>query len=124
MLITTADWLKEVYKEDAYVARFGGDEFVVFVANTSQEEVEDYIQKMYDRFKEDYMIQGKKHKISLSHGCSLYPRDGTDMDKLIKIADQRMYDDKKEKKLSIGIDQEAKKDIRQSPRQDSAKSIE
>ena len=98
LLITTADRLKEVYTENCFVARFGGDEFVVFIQNTSKEEVDSYLQKMYQRFEEDYLIKGTKNKIELSHGQAIYPDDGTNLDTLIKIADDRMYADKKIKK--------------------------
>ena len=53
---------------------------------------------MYQRFEEDYMIKGTKNKIELSHGQAIYPDDGTNLDTLIKIADERMYADKKIKK--------------------------
>ena len=98
MLITTANRLKEVYQGNAHVARFGGDEFVVFIEDTSREEVNQHIEKMYQRFEEDYKIMGLAHKISLSNGVALYPEDGENMDRLIKIADERMYDDKKRRK--------------------------
>lgn len=98
MLITTANRLKEVYKDDAYVARFGGDEFVVFIKNTNPEEIRQYIEKMYQRFEESYKIGSMAYKISLSHGVAIYPDDGENLDKLIKIADERMYEDKKTKK--------------------------
>lgn len=98
LLITTADRLKEVYTENCFVARFGGDEFVVFIKNTSKEKVDSYLQKMYQRFEEDYLIKGTKNKIELSHGQAIYPDDGTNLDTLIKIADDRMYADKKIKK--------------------------
>ena len=100
MLITTANRLKEVYKEDAHVARFGGDEFVVFIGQTSKERVMEYIEQMYKRFEEDYKIMEISHHISLSNGIAIYPEDGDNMDRLIKIADERMYDDKKKRKAN------------------------
>ena len=98
MLITTADRLKEIYTENAHVARFGGDEFVVFIEQTSKEDVEKSLKKMYERFEDEYKIMGIPHWIALSNGVAIYPEDGENLDRLIKVADERMYEDKKKRK--------------------------
>lgn len=77
------------------VCRIGGDEFaMVFSAPT----VED-IGKMSDKIKSalthPFFLDGKSLSYSVSVGCSIYPNDATNPSKLLEMADERMYSDKK-----------------------------
>lgn len=94
LLVEVANRLKAVFKGESLVARFGGDEFLIFIKNGTREKVQDYIQRLYDKMNEVYYLGGEEYQISLSLGVSQFPEDGTNLDKLIQNADARMYSDK------------------------------
>jgi len=79
------------------MARFGGDEFIILIPGLSSE---DEIRLICDRIMEvmadPYLIKGQKLNISTSMGISFYPKDGTDIDSLIKSADLAMYGSKEQ----------------------------
>ncbi len=100
-LQTIADALKYSAneKQGQIPARFGGDEFILFAANSSEAQAKDItekINKYLDRINE---FSGKPYQISASIGYYITPADSSKhIDKLISIADQIMYNNKKKKK--------------------------
>jgi len=79
-------------REGDFVARFGGDEFVILLTNiTSREDVEKVVERIYFKFKEGYELDGNIIEIKASIGISIYPDDGNDSEILLKKADEAMY---------------------------------
>lgn len=79
-------------RESDTVARLGGDEFTVvlpLLADTN--DVEEVAQKIIATLALPFDLQGKTTRVSASIGISIYPRDAGTIDKLIKVADQAMY---------------------------------
>jgi diguanylate cyclase (GGDEF)-like protein len=79
------------------VARFGGDEFVVLAEDISdKEDVCGIVGKVDDVIFRPFLLQdGNAVSISASIGVAIYPRDGEDMETLLRIADTAMYESKK-----------------------------
>ncbi len=82
--------LEETFGSNGYVARLGGDEFIILYMS-------------YDTAKMDECITTVKQKVSqifadantgIGIGVSFYPKEGRDLDSLLKLADSRMYEDK------------------------------
>lgn len=100
----TAECLLESAPEDSYVARIGGDEFIILLRSSTN--TEDFIRstKQTAEFlleELSYMpiqIHGKEHRVSASMGVSFYPEQGNDMITLLKKADHSMYGAKEGKK--------------------------
>ena len=85
MLKLIADNIKELFgKNDSY--RVGGDEFVIFVADTDEYE----IVKMLDEFKD--RLAEKDFYVAVGIECR--SREGLDMSNLIIKAESKMYKDK------------------------------
>jgi len=82
------------------VARISGDEFVVVLGEvmhrTQAQDVGNKILATLPPFMEP---EYPELSISLSMGIALYPEDGMDAEALIKLADQKMYHDKEQRKL-------------------------
>jgi len=74
------------------VARLGGDEFAVLktgIASTA--EVEAFVAPLYEAIRNPCQCLGHQLSTNASIGIALAPRDGTDLDQLIKNADLAMY---------------------------------
>lgn len=74
------------------VARFGGDEFMVLLSGINEAgQVENIAQKIVRKLTEPFQLGSEVAYVSASIGITLYPKDSTDIDSLIKNADQSMY---------------------------------
>ncbi|MEH7179666.1 GGDEF domain-containing protein [Neobacillus vireti] len=95
LLQSVARRLREVIKEDNVLARFGGDEFIIFMPQiTSVDEAFEVSEEIIKTMKEPFRIYGQKFIISPSIGISLHPIHGEDMETLIINADLAMYHSK------------------------------
>ena len=80
-----------------YVARMGGDEFVLVLPGVDREAVTERVIELCAKIKE---ISGR-HALSMSVGEALYPEDADNAEQLLASADRRMYQDKGEHKESL-----------------------
>ncbi len=85
--------LKGCIREGDTLARFGGDEFTLLLPKIAKgkEDVSKIAEKINEVLKDPFIIDNNELYVSASIGISIYPRDGTDMDSLIKHADIAMY---------------------------------
>jgi diguanylate cyclase (GGDEF)-like protein/PAS domain S-box-containing protein len=92
VLRTVAKRLRECVRESDTIARLGGDEFVVLL--TGQRLPEDaslVAEKILSALTDPVAAGGRRFEIGASIGISIYPRDGTTPEALIKHADAAMY---------------------------------
>jgi diguanylate cyclase (GGDEF)-like protein/PAS domain S-box-containing protein len=95
LLQSVSSRLGEVIQADKVLARFGGDEFIIFIPELlSEDEVFELAEEIVKVMKNPFCIYGQKFTISTSIGISLHPNHGEDMETLIKNADLAMYDSK------------------------------
>ncbi len=77
------------------VARLGGDEFAIVQTGVeSQSDITDLIGRIYAAIREPFECLGHQLLTDASIGIALAPRDGSDLDSLLKNADLAMYDAK------------------------------
>lgn len=92
LLQEVATRLRACVRESDIVARLGGDEFTVLIGEIPDQTIVERIsQKILDRIAEPFMLKEEFVHISASVGITYFPRDGTDIDSLLKNADQAMY---------------------------------
>lgn len=92
LLKETASRLLTCVRGDDTVARMGGDEFTVILANLeNQLSTERIAQTILDKLSEPFHLGAEVVYITTSIGISVYPMDGGDVDVLLKNADQAMY---------------------------------
>jgi diguanylate cyclase (GGDEF)-like protein/PAS domain S-box-containing protein len=92
MLIIQADRLRKCIRSGDTVSRYGGDEFVVVVSNLEKvEDAASVAQHIQEQVSRPFAIDGHEFGITCSIGISLYPRDGLDVDSLLKNADAAMF---------------------------------
>jgi len=77
---------------ESRVARLGGDEFTVLLSNVSgQDDVERILQRLVDAIRVPIDCFGHEVHVTASIGVALFPRDGDDVDSLLRKADLAMY---------------------------------
>ena len=94
---TFASLLTRILTENSFLARYGGDEFVIVQENTSIQELD----KMNHKLQElvDNYNQTAQHQISYAVGYDVSYRNHYYLiPDLMKIADEKMYKDKRYKK--------------------------
>jgi diguanylate cyclase (GGDEF)-like protein len=91
LLCAVADRLREMLRPEDFVARFGGDEFVVFQQNIhSAEDAAVLARRIVDRLSERYKIDNHLVEIGASVGIAMASR-GVSADTLLKNADMALY---------------------------------
>ncbi|KTD23586.1 putative regulatory protein [Legionella lansingensis] len=97
-LVTLAERLKRSIRNEDFAARIGGDEFIVIVTEIeSYDKAEKVAQKISRKLCATYTLSGNKIEGSVSIGIAYVPRDGHTMEEIMAMADERMYQQKKEK---------------------------
>ena len=92
LLCTVANRLREMLRPEDFVARFGGDEFVVFQQNIkSTEDAGRLAQRIVDRLSERYEIDNHLVEIGASIGIAMNAPAGISADTLLKNADMALY---------------------------------
>jgi diguanylate cyclase (GGDEF)-like protein/putative nucleotidyltransferase with HDIG domain len=98
VLQAVASGLRKCCRATDVVARLGGDEFVLVLSDPG-----DYLPALMERIAEVGHRAGAeinyKTPLSISAGCALYPDDATDAESLLEKADERMYEEKRRRKL-------------------------
>jgi len=75
-----------------FLARFGGDEFVLLVPEVnSYEDVSGLTQKLLEMFEKPLALEDHEIFITSSIGVAMYPEDGSNSSMLLKSADTAMY---------------------------------
>ena len=96
---STANILAKAVRDDDIVARLGGDEFVVMITDTdsaNEVHIRNRIQELVEQFN-----QNSEHewKLGLSLGfVSFSSKSVSDLNSLLKLADEALYNDKRLKK--------------------------
>ncbi|MCQ4158447.1 EAL domain-containing protein [Roseomonas sp. GC11] len=92
LLRTVAQRLEATVREEDVVARLGGDEFaIVQSAVHGAEEAANLADRVIAALSEPVFCEGHSLSTGASIGITLYPRDGTDPDELLRNADLAMY---------------------------------
>ena len=94
--------LCETIRDNDTVARQGGDEFILLLANLhTQDEVVLVVDKILSAFAAPFLVEGKKLFISISAGVTVFPNDSDDMATLLRNADYAMYGAKAQDGTSV-----------------------
>ncbi|GCD09932.1 EAL domain-containing protein [Clostridium tagluense] len=91
LLTYLATQLNSIINENDTLCRLGGDEFILIHPYYEEAEVEVYAKRLLDLFNDFFQIENKQIYITASVGIAIYPKDGTDMDTILKKADSAMY---------------------------------
>ena len=89
--------LEKCVRSSDTVSRIGGDEFVVLLAELVEEkDVSFCAAKIIEAVTATLVVDNHELHLKLSIGVGIYPRDGQDVETLIRSADTAMYHSKAE----------------------------
>jgi diguanylate cyclase (GGDEF)-like protein/putative nucleotidyltransferase with HDIG domain len=98
VLSSVANGLKENCREYDYVARMGGDEFVLLLPHITPDSVDERIGHLVRIAAEAGEAVEGKRLLSMSVGEAFFPMDGDNAEELLATADRRMYKSKQQQK--------------------------
>lgn len=90
-IIRTAKIIKNLIGKNGFVGRTGGDEFIAYIENINDDEMENIKANIKKKVSNIF----PNHNTQVSIGYSRYKRDGKTIEDLINSADKKMYKDKR-----------------------------
>lgn len=97
-----AQRLRNHLPADDFVARIGGDEFVIlcYDVDTAENAVK-IAERLLEAIKEEMVLNGYTRQMSASIGIALMPQHGRTVIELLTLADKAMYQAKRQTKGSV-----------------------
>jgi two-component system, cell cycle response regulator len=81
-----------ICKDLGQACRFGGDEFIAYLANTSKPGAVDVAEEIRRSVKGHvFCREGIEVRVSISIGVAAFPEDGKNLNALVKAADEALY---------------------------------
>lgn len=94
--------MKTIFRSSDILGRFGGDEFVLLIKNTVNEEfVREKAEQLRKALYRLYTQDGFSVTVSASVGVALFPNDGANYEELYKNADAASYEAKRTGKNKV-----------------------
>ncbi|MEZ5353602.1 MAG: EAL domain-containing protein [Bryobacteraceae bacterium] len=92
ILVEAAQRLKATLRDGDGLARFGGDEFVIYLERVVDRDVVGYVvERLMSGFNRPFEVDGRNVTITASIGVTLWPGDAESAEGLLRNADLAMY---------------------------------
>jgi len=98
-----AEALTRITRSADIVSRFGGDEFIVFLADGDRPTAEDVAQRIRNVvFATTLEVAEEMVRVQVSVGVASFPEDGSSLRAIMTEADRQMYKDKEHREPPKG----------------------
>ena len=97
MLVDVANRLKELFPNNASITRLGGDEYSLIILDKEKSQLGDTIKQIKQIITTPSTYNEHTITIGGSVGVAHYPTDTKTPEDLLKLADEGMYKEKKER---------------------------
>lgn len=105
VLLMAANRIREAAHPDSFLARVGGDEFVIILRSLGEHDtVETWINNLQTRLSKPYKTDTTPISMGSSAGIALFPHDGTDIQNLLHCA-----------KLALGSAHDSRHGVQTNP---------
>ncbi len=98
LIVAVADVLVETLREEDMVCRVGGDEFVVALLGNDEAAANVVMSRVQATIEKLNAATHRPYAISFSYGIHVVSERDADLDEALRLADERMYQQKREKK--------------------------
>ena len=91
--------LEDSFRQSDTVGRYGGEEFVVILPETEPEMAQQKLESVRELVANTQIVlpsRGTKVQLTISAGLASFPSDGNDVEELFALADERMFQAKRE----------------------------
>ncbi|PNV78887.1 MAG: diguanylate cyclase [Dictyoglomus turgidum] len=90
VLVNVSEFFKKNFRDYDILVRYGGDEFCIILLNIDKDTAEKIVHRVKEKFEIE-MMSSFGLNLSFTYGIAEYPKDGEDLNTLLKVADERMY---------------------------------
>lgn len=104
-----AQVIREQFREMDIVGRVGGDEFIVFMKNTTTEHAVEKARQLCRKVCKKLIGDDAVVSVTLSVGLAVHGEDGDDYDMLFEMADRAMYQTKRRGKNNFSFAKKGEK---------------
>jgi diguanylate cyclase (GGDEF)-like protein len=91
VLSEVAERLNTLTNFDSTPYRIGGDEFAIILQGCTDHCAQEFNCQLEALFSSPFLYHKQQLNVSTSLGSAVYPADSTNIDELMMLADQRMY---------------------------------
>jgi diguanylate cyclase (GGDEF)-like protein len=95
LLTACADLLRHELRETDVICRYGGDEFGVILPETTREAARAMMCRLSNAFRTLGTTEGAPASFGMSFGVSEHPADDGSLTRLVKVADERLFTNKR-----------------------------
>lgn len=103
ILKQSADRLKIWSLDTKLLCRWGGDEFLMVLADTNENDAVDISEQLIEMLSEPHHTENSVLSVGATIGIALYPKHAQTEDRLIQSADMAMYYQKKQTRSTVGV---------------------
>lgn len=102
LIVEASKRIAKCTKDTDVAARIGGDEFTIIASDiTCEQDCLNFRMKIKDEISKPHAIKNITFYPSASIGFAIYPSESEEIEEVIRIADQRMYKEKRKSKEMI-----------------------
>lgn len=93
--------LRDTLRRDDFIARFGGDEFIVIIDVDNFKMLEDAVNRIKESVRRFNQVKDKPYDISFSMGYDIYkPFERLNYEEYLAHVDKLMYENKRVNKIT------------------------